>query len=413
MTYETIEQTFDVPAVRADFPILSRMFGDHRLVYLDSAATSQKPAPVIEALAGYYRRSNANVHRGVYRLAEEATEAYEDARRTVARFINADPEETIFTRNASEAINLVAYAWGRAQIGRQDAIALTPLEHHSNLVPWQMLSAETGAQLRFVDLAADGSLDLTSLQRILEDGRVKLISCAFISNVLGTIAPVEAIVTMAHQAGALVLFDAAQAAPHRRIDVKVLDVDFLAFTGHKMLGPMGIGVLYGRRQILEEMPPFLGGGEMIRHVDSERATWNDLPWKFEAGTPSVGDAVALASAIDYLETIGMDAIESHDRTLTTYAVNRLRTIPGLRIHGPRERGALVAFTVDGIHPHDLASLLDEEAIAVRAGHHCAQPLHAHLGLPATTRASFYLYNDLDDVDRLITGIERAQQIFAL
>lgn len=381
------------------------------LVYLDSAATAQKPAPVLRALEQYYAHCNANVHRGVYELAEEATAAYEASRQTIATFIGATPEETIFVRNATEAINLVAYAWGRHTVRRGDVIVLTPLEHHSNLVPWQILAHEVGAELAFVDLHADGSLDLESLDGHLQTGRVKLVACTYVSNVLGTITPVDEVVRRAHARGAVVLIDGAQAVPHFPVDVRALDVDFLAFTGHKMLGPMGIGVLYGRRELLEEMPPFLGGGEMIRRVGLQRSSWNQLPWKFEAGTPSVGDAVALAAAAAYLRRVGLDAIEAHDRQLARYAMEKLGEIDGVEIHGPERRGALVAFTLDGIHPHDLASLLDEQGIAVRAGHHCAQPLHDWLGVPATTRASFYLYNDQDDVDALVAGIGEARRVF--
>jgi cysteine desulfurase/selenocysteine lyase len=380
------------------------------LVYLDSAATSQKPTPVLEALQNYYAMSNANVHRGVYELAEEATAAYESARRKLAGFIGATPEETIFTRNATEAINLVAYSWGRQNVHRDDVIVLTLLEHHSNLVPWQILSQEVGAELAFIDLKSDGSLDLDSLDRHLQTGRVKLVTCAYVSNVLGTIAPVAEIARRAHAHGAVVLVDGAQAAPHLAIDVAALDIDFLAFTGHKMLGPMGIGILYGRRRLLEAMPPFLGGGEMIRRVGLQTSTWNELPWKFEAGTPSVGDAVAVGAAVDYLQQVGMDAIAAHDTQLAAYAVEQLEAIAGLHVFGPRKRGAVVAFAMEGIHPHDMASLLDEQGIAVRAGHHCAQPLHDSLGVPATTRASFYLYNDETEVDKLVAGIDAARRV---
>jgi cysteine desulfurase/selenocysteine lyase len=346
----------------------------------------------------------------VYELAEEATETYEAARGVLARFIGATPEETIFVRNATEGINLVAYAWGRANLAPGDAILLTPMEHHSNLVPWQILAATNGIELRYADLEEDGSLDLASVSRQLSDGRVRLVATTYISNVLGTVVPVATVARMAHEAGALYLVDAAQAAPHIPIDVRALDVDFLVLTGHKMLGPMGIGALFGRRAILEDMPPFLGGGEMIRRVGLERSTWNDLPWKFEAGTASVGDAAGLAAAVAYLTDIGMDRIQAHDALLAQYALERLEQIPGVRVVGPRERGALAAFTLEGMHPHDLASLLDEQGIAVRAGHHCAQPLHDRLGLPATTRASFYLYNDETDVDRLVQGIEQAKAV---
>ena len=411
MTTQVAHTPLDSVALRRDFPLLQRTMQGKPLAYLDSAATSQKPRAVLDALQSYYAYSNANVHRGVYQLAEEATAAYEGARAKLAAFIGAQVEETIFTRNASEAINVVAKTWGRDNVRPGDLVILTRLEHHSNLVPWQMLAAETGAQLAFIELESDGSLDLDSLDRHLETGRVKLVASAYISNVLGTIAPVAEVTRRAHEHGAVVLIDGAQAVPHMAVDVHALDVDFLAFTGHKMVGPMGVGVLYGRRSILQEMRPFLGGGEMIRHVDYETSTWNDLPWKFEAGTPSVGDAVALGTAVDYLQGIGLDAIAEHDRHLAGYALERLRAVRGVRTFGPEERGAVVAFAVEGMHPHDVASLLDESGIAVRAGHHCAQPLHQLLGVPATTRASFYLYNDESEVDRLVAGLETAMRIF--
>jgi cysteine desulfurase/selenocysteine lyase len=402
----------DVRALRDDFPLLKRTMRGHPLVYLDSGATSQKPERVLQAVDDYYRQHNANVHRGVYELAEEATAVYEGSRERVAGFIGAAIEETIFVRNATEAINLVAYSWGRRNVGRGDVILLTPMEHHSNLVPWQMLAMETGAELAYVDLLPDGSLDLESLDLHLSSGRVKLVACTWISNVLGTVCPVEEIARRAHAAGAVLLVDGAQAVPHQTVDVRTLDVDFLVFTGHKMLAPMGIGVLYGRRSLLEEMPPFFGGGEMIRKVELHTVSWNRLPWKFEAGTPNVGGAVGLAAAIEYLEEIGLDKVADHDTHLARYALDRLREIDGLTVLGPEHRGALVAFTLDEMHPHDLASLLDEQGIAVRAGHHCAQPLHTLLGLAASSRASFYIYNDIDDVDRLVEGIAHARQIFA-
>jgi cysteine desulfurase / selenocysteine lyase len=400
----------DVSSIRQDFPLLQRSENGLPLVYLDSAATSQKPEVVLSTLDDYYRRHNANVHRGVYRLAEEATAVYESAREVLAGFVGSTPEETIFVRNATEGINLVANAWGRANLRPGDAVLVTPMEHHSNLVPWQILAAATGAELRHAELLDDGSLDLESVATHLADGRVRLVATTYISNVLGTIVPVDTIARMAHETGALYLVDAAQAAPHLRIDVKALDVDFLVLTGHKMLGPMGIGVLYGRRAILEAMPPFLGGGEMIRRVGLDRSSWNDLPWKFEAGTPSVGDAAGLAAAVRYLDGLGLDRVAGHDAMLAGYARQRLEETSGVRVYGPRERGALVAFDIEGIHPHDLASLLDEQGIAVRAGHHCAQPLHERLGLAATTRASFYIYNDVSDVDRLVEGIGRARAV---
>lgn len=411
MTVHLHSGPLDAQALRADFPLLQRSMHGEQLVYLDSAATSQKPRAVIDAVDRYYRQHNANVHRGVYQLAEEATEAYEEARRTIAAFINATPEETIFVRNATEAINLVAYSWGRRNVRPGDVIVLTPIEHHSNLVPWQILAQEVGARIEFISLHPDGSLDLASLDQHLETGRVRLVASTYISNVLGTIVPVREMARRVHDAGATILIDGAQAVPHLPVDVRGLDVDFLAFTGHKMLGPMGIGVLYGRRAILEEMPPFLGGGEMIRHVGLRESSWNELPWKFEAGTPSVGDAVGLGAAVKYLDAIGMDAVAGHDRRLSRSAVEALRAVDGVQVYGPEERGAVVAFNLEGVHPHDLASFLDEQGIAVRAGHHCAQPLHDLLDVPATTRASFYLYNDERDVDALIDGVERARGLF--
>ncbi len=411
-TAPSVARELDVQAVRLDFPILAGSMQDQPLVYLDSGATSQKPRAVIDAVNAYYSQSNANVHRGIYALAEEATALYEAARATIATWINASTEETIFTRNATEAINLVAYTWGREHLQSGDVVLLTPMEHHSNLVPWHMLAAQTGAEVAHIDLLPDGRLDLESLDQHLAGGRVKLVATTYISNVLGTIVPVQEIARRAHAAGAVYLVDGSQAVPHLAIDVRRLDVDFLAFTGHKMLGPMGIGVLYGRRSILEDMPPFMGGGEMIRRVDLFTSTWNQLPWKFEAGTPSVGDAVGLGVAVDYLQRLDMEVVAAHDRRLAAYTMERLRVLHGVTVHGPEERGALVAFSVEGIHPHDLASLLDERGIAVRAGHHCAQPLHDWLGVPATTRASFYVYNQEHEIDLLAEGIEAAQRVMA-
>lgn len=411
-TAPSVAPELDVQAVRLDFPILAGSMHDQPLVYLDSAATAQKPRAVIDAVNDYYSRSNANVHRGIYALAEEATALYESARTTIATWINASIEETIFTRNATEAINLVAYTWGRRHIQAGDVILLTPMEHHSNLVPWHMLAAETGAEVAHIDLLPDGTLDLDSLDQHLAGGRVTLVATTYISNVLGTIVPVQEVARRVHAAGAVYLVDGSQAVPHLAVDVRRLDVDFLAFTGHKMLGPMGIGVLFGRRSLLEEMPPFLGGGEMIRRVDLHTSTWNQLPWKFEAGTPSVGDAVGLGVAVDYLQGLDMEAVAAHDRRLAAYGMERLRALPGVTVHGPEERGSLVAFSVEGIHPHDLASLLDERGIAVRAGHHCAQPLHDLLGVSATTRASFYVYNQEYEIDLLAEGIEAAQRVMA-
>lgn len=404
----------DLTGVKDDFPILRREVYGKALVYLDSAATSQKPCSVLASEHEYYCRYNANVHRGVYLLAEEATELYESARASVAAFIGAESaDEVIFTRNASEAINLVAYTWGRRNIQSGDVIALTPMEHHSNIVPWQLLAEEKGAHLRWIDLEPGGTLDLTSLDEVMSGGNVKLVAVTCVSNVLGTINPLPDIARIAHAGGAVVLADAAQAAPHMPLDVGTLGADFVAFTGHKMLGPTGIGVLWGRRDLLAEMPPFMGGGEMIRRVTERASTWNDLPWKFEAGTPNIAGAIGLGAAIDYLSDLGMDQVREHERTITEYALERLTAMPSVTVYGPLSadcRGGVIAFNVEDIHPHDLASILDREGVCVRAGHHCAQPLHARLGAGSTARASFYVYNDINDVDALCHAITAAEGI---
>ncbi len=402
----------DIERVRADFPALSRTVHGHPLAFLDSAASSQKPVPVLEAMDRVYRECYANVHRGIYAFSEEATLAYENARDRVASFINAPVrEEIVFTRNTTEAINLVAYAWGRTNIRPGDRILLTEMEHHSNLVPWQLLAQEKGAQLVYLPITDDGLLRMDRLDSLLDEG-VKLVAVTMMSNVLGTVNPVREIIRKAHAAGAVVLVDAAQAVPHMPVDVQDLDCDFLAFSGHKMCGPTGIGVLYGKEALLEAMPPFLGGGDMIRKVEWESATWNRLPWKFEAGTPAFVEGIGLGAAVDYLRGIGMEAIAAHERELTAYAMERLSALPGLTIIGPpaHQRGGVVAFTFRGIHPHDIAHMLDMEGIAVRAGHHCAQPLHRRLGLTATVRASFYLYNTPEEVDRLARALERIGEV---
>jgi cysteine desulfurase/selenocysteine lyase len=398
----------DIERVRADFPALSRTVHGRPLVFLDSAASSQKPLPVLEAMERVYRECYANVHRGIYAFSEEATLAYENARDRVASFINAPVREgIIFTRNTTEAINLVAYAWGRMNIRSGDRILLTEMEHHSNLVPWQLLAQEKGAQLVYLPITDDGLLRMDLLDSLLDE-RVKLVAVTMMSNVLGTVNPVKEIICRAHAAGAVVLVDAAQSVPHMPVDVQDLDCDFLAFSGHKMCGPTGIGVLYGKETLLEAMPPFLGGGDMIRKVEWESATWNRLPWKFEAGTPAFVEGIGLGAAVDYLTGIGMEAIAAHERELTAYALERLSALLGLNIVGPpaHQRGGVVAFTFRGIHPHDIAHMLDMEGIAVRAGHHCAQPLHRRLGLTATVRASFYLYNTAEEVDALARALER-------
>jgi cysteine desulfurase/selenocysteine lyase len=396
--------------VRKDFPILN---GEKPLIYLDSAATSQKPESVLAAMDRYYRTHNANIHRGVYRIAEEATAAYEDARRRVARFVGASPRELIFTRNSTEALNLVAYAYGRWALKSGDAILLTPMEHHSNLVPWQILAAERGLELRFIPLTGTAELDLDALPALLADGRVKLASVVHISNVLGVINPIAAIAAQVKAAGGVMVVDASQSVPHCPVDVKALGADFVAFTSHKMLGPTGIGALWGRRDLLEAMPPFLGGGEMIREVKLTHSDWNELPWKYEAGTMAIAEAVGFGAAVDYLESLGMDQVFAHDRELVAYAMQRLAEIPGLVMMGPAadKRGGVVAFTMEGIHPHDVATVLDSDHIAVRAGHHCAMPLHEALGVPSSARASFHCYSLSEDVDALIAGLHKVRKVF--
>ncbi|MGR3318257.1 MAG: aminotransferase class V-fold PLP-dependent enzyme [Candidatus Anammoxibacter sp.] len=405
----------DINKIREDFPILKRLVHGKPLVYLDNAATSQKPDCVINAIANYYRTCNANTHRGVHLLSEEATEQYEKAHRTVAKFINAvSYKEIIFVRNATEAINLVAYSWGRANISKGDVIVLSEMEHHSNLVPWQSLAKEKGAELRFIEVDEDGCLRMDLLDSVLTDN-VKIVSVTQMSNVLGTINPVELIIEKAHSVGALVMIDGAQSVAHMEVDVQSLDCDFLAFSGHKMVGPTGIGVLYAKRAILEEMVPFLGGGDMILEVKLRESTWNELPWKFEAGTPSIAQGIALGTAIDYLTGIGMAAIHKHEQELITYAMEKLNSIDGINILGPppEKRGGLASFCLDDIHPHDIAAILDREGVAIRAGHHCAQPLHEKYGIGASARASFYLYNKKEEVDVLIEAINKAKNIFQI
>lgn len=406
---------FDVLALRREFPILQQHVHGKPLAFLDSAASSQKPRRVIETLEDYYRRYNANVHRGVYRLSEEATFAYERARGKLARFINAaSHREIVFVRNTTEAINLVAYAWGGANIHAGDRILLTMMEHHSNIVPWQLLAQRTGAELIYLPFDGQGRLVLDDLDRLLDE-RVKLVAFTHQSNVLGTINPVAPIVARARAVGARVLLDAAQSVPHMPVDVQALGVDFLAFSGHKMCGPTGIGVLWGRREVLQAMPPFLGGGSMIDLVELDHSTFAAIPARFEAGTPAIGEAIALGEAADYLQEIGLATIHQHEQELTAYALERLAAVPGITIYGPPagpDRGGAISFSLEGVHPHDVAAVLDQEGVAVRAGHHCTQPLHRVLGVPATTRASFYLYNLPEEIDRLVAGLHKARQLFA-
>lgn len=413
MTVNASLTLFDIVTLRREFPILNQAVNGKTLAFLDSAASSQKPRRVIDCLEDYYQRYNANVHRGIYRLSEEATFAFERARGKVARFINARSQrEIVFVRNTTEAINLVARSWGDANLREGDRILLSIMEHHSNLVPWQMLAQRTGAKLEFLPIDGEGRLALDNLEVQLEG--VRLVAITQQSNVLGTINPVAEIAQRAHAVGALVLVDGAQSVPHMPVDVQALDIDFLAFSGHKMCGPTGIGVLWGRRAILEQMPPFLGGGSMIKVVGLHESTYADVPARFEAGTPAIAEAIALGEAIDFLQEIGMDRIYAHERDLLGYALERLTEIEGLRVYGPTTtemRGGAVSFTLDGVHPHDVAAVLDGEGIAVRAGHHCAQPLHAHYDIPATTRASFYLYNIPEEIDRLVAALHKVRTLF--
>jgi cysteine desulfurase/selenocysteine lyase len=410
----TLSKFFSAEERRADFPILAREVRPGvPLVYLDSAATSQKPLAVIEAMDDYYRRSNANVHRGIHALAEEATARYEAGREKVRAFINAaSVKEVIFARNTTEAINLVAYSWGRANVRAGDVIVYTAMEHHSNLVPWQMLAAEKGARIEVIPVTDQGELDLSGLDAILAQ-QPKIVCLAHMSNVLGTINPVSAIAAKAHAAGALVLVDGAQSAPHLPVDMQTLGADFFAFSGHKMCGPTGIGVLWGKQSLLEAMPPFMGGGDMIRRVYLTEFKANELPYKFEAGTPAIAEAVGLGAAVDYLNGLGMQAVHQHEREIVAYAIERLEEVPGVKVYGPGadRRGAVAAFSLENVHPHDVAQVLDRDGIAIRAGHHCAMPLHDRLCLPATSRASFYLYNVPADVDRLIDGLYKVKKLF--
>ena len=406
---------FDPHVVRRDFPILERRINGRPLVYLDSASSSQKPGVVIDAVDRYYREYNANVHRGIYTIGEEATAAYERARVQVGRFINApDSHEIIFTRNATEAINLVAYSWGRTNINRGDPILLTEMEHHANLVPWQLLVQERDGDLEFIPITDDGILRL-DVYEVLLRLKPKLVAFTHVSNTLGTINPVREMVEMAHAAGALVLVDGAQAVPHVPVDVQELGADFYAFSGHKMLGPMGSGALWARRELLEAMPPFLAGGEMIREVHLRRSDFNDIPWKFEAGTPAVADAIGLGVAAEYLGELGMGAVRAHERELVAYALDVLpRSVPGIELYGPMDpdlRGGVIPFNLPGIHPHDVAQVLDRSAIAVRAGHHCTMPLHERLDLAATARASFNVYSTREDIDALVAGLLDVQRVF--
>ncbi len=406
---------YDVSVIRNDFPILSRQVNGRPLVYLDNAATSQKPQSMIDALVNYYSGYNSNVHRGVHTLSMEATDAYEEARQKIATFINApSPDNLIFVRNTSEAINLVEYSWAAANLKKGDRVVATEMEHHSNLVPWQHAVAKAEAELKLMKMAEDYSLDLSDLDELLTP-QTKLVAFTQMSNVLGTITPAKEIIAAAHRVGALALVDAAQSVPHMPIDVQDLDCDFLAFSGHKMGGPMGIGVLYVKREVLEEMEPFLRGGEMVLEVTYENASWADLPMRFEAGTPSVADSIGLGAAIDYLTTLGMDNIRQHEVKLTSYAIERFKEIEEISTYGPGDmsiRGGVMSFTMGNVHPHDIGQVLDQAGVAIRTGHHCAMPLvRSRLHLPATARASFYLYNTEAEVDSLIDGLKTTLRFF--
>jgi cysteine desulfurase/selenocysteine lyase len=412
----TIAPPIDSTALRAQFPILGTSTEDGRpLIYLDNAATSQKPRAVIDALLHYYEHDNSNVHRGLYDLSRRATESYEHARARIARFINAPaPDEVVWVRGATEGINLVAHSWGGANLKPGDEIVISVLEHHSNIVPWQLIAGRTGAVVRFVDIDDEGRIRLDELQQIVASGRARIVSIAHVSNAIGTIHPVQEIARIAHDAGALLMVDGAQGAPHLRVDVQSLGCDFYALSGHKMCGPMGIGALWGRRELLDAMPPYMGGGEMIDYVGTDGSTYKKAPHRFEAGTPNVGGAIGLAAAADYLDGIGHDALWTHEQELTRYGLERLGGMDGVTVFGPTDasqRTAVFSFKLEGVHPHDVATIVDAEGVAVRAGHHCCQPLMRRLGVPATTRASCYLYNTTDEIDALVSALERAREVF--
>ena len=407
--------SLDVDRIRADFPILDREFGGNRLVYLDNAATTQTPEPVVDAIADYYRETNANVHRGLHHLSQEASMAYEDAHDRLAAFVGASGgrEEMVFTKNTTESENLVAYAWGLNELGPGDEIVTTEMEHHSSLVTWQQIGKRTGAEVKYIRIDEDGRLDMDHAKELITDD-TEMVSVVHVSNTLGTVNPVEALADVAHDHDALIFVDGAQAVPNRPVDVEAIDADFYAFSGHKMAGPTGIGGLYGKRHLLEQMDPFLYGGSMINGVTYEDADWAGLPWKFEAGTPVIAQGIALAEAADYLDDIGLDAIRRHENELAQYTLNRLEAFDDVRVLGPpagEERGGLVSFEVDGVHAHDLSEILNDYAVAIRAGHHCTQPLHQKLGVTASARASFYLYNTTEEIDVLVDAIEDARQLF--
>ena len=410
-----VVQSLNVNEIRKDFPILSQIVNGKQLVYFDNAATSQKPVQVINTIKQYYEEYNSNVHRGLHTLSDIATQRYEEARKKVARFVNANHKEVIFVRNATEGINLVANSFGRKFVNKNDIILLTEMEHHSNLVPWQLLAKEKNAKLEFIPITEDGLLDLKKVFELLKK-KPKILAITHVSNVLGTINSVKEIIKEAHKNNVVVLIDAAQSVPHMNVDVKDLDCDFLVFSGHKMTGPTGIGVLYGKRELLEKMEPMFGGGDMIKEVHYTSATWNDLPWKFEAGTPNISGAIGLGAAVDYLNNIGMEKIYEYERELTKYAIEKLSKVKGINIYGTKNnelRTGVISFNLADIHAHDLTTVLDEEGIAIRSGHHCAMPLIEKLGIAAAARASFYFYNTFEEVDKLIEALERARKVFRL
>jgi cysteine desulfurase/selenocysteine lyase len=408
----------DIQKIRQDFPILSRtVSGGKPLVYLDNAATTQKPLSVINAIHDYYMNYNSNIHRAVHQLAEEATAAFELTRSKIAKFINArSTDEIIFTRNATEAINLVAYSWGRTNIRKDDKIVITEIEHHSNIVPWQILSNEKGAKLEYIGVDDSGYLKMEEYRNHLDSNRVKLVSVSHMSNVLGTIIPAHDIIKMSHEKGVPVLIDGAQSVPHMPVDVQKLDCDFMAFSAHKMLGPTGVGVLYVKREILEKMPPFLGGGDMIKEVHKYETRYNDLPFKFEGGTPNIADVIGFSAAIDYLNKIGMPKVRDHEIEITDYALKQITPVKGLTVYGPAnaaDRGGVISFNIGDIHPHDLATIMNDHGIAIRSGHHCAQVLMERLDVAATSRASFYIYNTKEEVDALVSALDDARRMFKI
>jgi cysteine desulfurase / selenocysteine lyase len=408
--------TATLPDLRSQFPVLTREWNGRRVTYVDSAATSQKPEQVLVAMDRFLRESNASVHRGLYDLGREATDLFEGARERIAHFVGGDAETTVFTHNATEALNLVAYAWARDNLGPGDEVLVTRMEHHSNIVPWQLACKDTGAKLRYLEISDEGTISLDELDAVLAEGRVKLVGVVHVSNVLGTINPVAEVAARARAAGAVVVVDGTQAVPQMPVDIGEIGADFYAWTGHKALGPTGVGVLHGRRELLAGMRPFVSGGHMISRVDDEMSTWSDLPHKFEAGTSAIAEVIGLGAAIDYLSALGMDSVRAHEESLTAYALERLPEVPGLTVFGPPDverRGGVVSFSIEGIHPHDIAEVCDRHAVCIRAGHHCTQPLMRRLGVGATGRASFHVYNHTDDVDRLVEALQDARRVFEL